>query len=317
MPHDKAHGPVGRLVATGELLASGRRSRFGHCALRSWSSQDIAMGKADSDVTVQPEKMMHRLLLSCAYSALLTALGCSGAAPRSTPASAEVPAGASPSSLEPRTLGSSPHRASWEEFWSARNVIPPPPIEFLDSYDRSFRVDNLTGGLVTDAEAKDIAVAAVRRGVGDSWAASHFRYDIVNSDVFGPPGLNGTIDHMRKSRLAGVVAVECPPNTIDTLAVGVIGVPTEVRTLYPGIGLTEIVVVHLHRSTGVSCDQVNADGERQKMPSSPEGELTWQLDTGELRALPIAGAVWYQARGWSCHPGTRTVTGVLCGLVQP
>src|SRR5262245_55634643 len=125
--------------------------------------------------------------------AAIAVAGCASPPRPSPPIAVDVPAAPSSSAVAPG-LPLAPMRSdAWTEFWQAHGVEPAPPVEVFDiSRELGFRVDNLTNGGLSDAEAEEVAMAAVRRAAGDRWAALHFRYDIVDSEVLGPAGLNGT-----------------------------------------------------------------------------------------------------------------------------
>jgi hypothetical protein len=202
----------------------------------------------------------------------------------------------------------------WAEFWRARSVSPPPPRSFLNDEWKPARVLNLTHGALSDDVARKWILADLRRGTGDAWAANHLRLDIVNADVLGPPGLNGTDQLIVHERAAGAVEVRCRRGSVA--AAGVISVPSETRSQIPE--LTEFVIVLVFRATGEPCTRVLSNGNTETLPvPHSKGELTWQLDTGDFRDDPVIGPLWYQARGWSCKPDGSGELGPLCRLVQP
>ena len=209
---------------------------------------------------------------------------------------------------------SEPGSQDWREFWLSVNVEPVPPRDFLD-VEFNGRIDNLTGGRISDETARQWVLADVRRSMGDLYASHHLRVDIANAGVFGPPGLNGTSDGIEEMRDKGIERVEAPMMA-EIAAAAVIAVPKELQAKEPEAGLTDFVIVLLFRPKTAEAVLVYGDGRREVFASSKEKELRWQLDTGRFIEYPAVGPIWYQERGWSCRPDD-SVVGTLCGLVKP
>jgi hypothetical protein len=205
---------------------------------------------------------------------------------------------------------------AWEEYWASHGVAPPPPRDFLEGRLMP-AVQNLTGGRVSDETAAQWVGGDLRRGQGDNWAVTHMRLDLINADVLGPPGLNGSSRFVETERDKGVVELRFPP-TSKVVAAGVLAVSKDLQLKYPGAGLTDYVLVLVYRSSGGGPERIYANGHSEPMSDMrpPAGELRWQLDTGDYRDNPVVGPLWYQQRGWSCRPGDGTVTGALCALVK-
>jgi hypothetical protein len=224
----------------------------------------------------------------------------------------------SPGTRPPGSTASELERAhAWDEFWRARKVVPAPPQTVLDG-DPSPppEILNLTNGHLGDEVVRKWAMAALRRGRGDGWAAHHLRLDVVNADVFGPPGLNGSDEAIASERAKGTREIRCRPGTV--VAVGVVAVPRETRERIAEAGLTEFVVVEMYRASGEPCERVHADGTTAVRPSRrARGELSWQLDTGDFRDDPVVGPLWYQAHGWSCNTEEKGMVDEICALVHP
>jgi hypothetical protein len=70
-----------------------------------------------------------------------------------------------------------------------------------------------------------------------SWAVTHMRLDLINADVLGPPGLNGSSRFVETERVKGVVEQRFPP-TSKVVAAGVLAVSKDLQLKYPGAGLT-------------------------------------------------------------------------------
>src|SRR5262245_52729615 len=226
-------------------------------------------------------------------------------------AASPVPAGTMPSITE-----NTPKTVDWDGFWRSHSVSPPPPKDFLDSGDEPSEILNLTHGLLGDDVVLKWILADVRRGRGDAWAANHLRMDIVNADVLGPPGLNGTDRAVERERARGTVETTCPMATMA--AAGVIAISKDTQRRMQWAGLTDFVIVLVHRSKGEPCKRTASDGTIETLPlRRRRGELMWQLDTGEFRDDPVVGPLWYQAHGWSCQMDGRGVLDEICGLVQP
>jgi hypothetical protein len=77
------------------------------------------------------------------------------------------------------------------------------------------------------------------------------RLDLINADVLGPPGLNGSSRFVEAERDKGVVELRFPP-TSKVVAAGVLAVSKDLRLKYPGAGLTDYVLVLVYRSSGVA-----------------------------------------------------------------
>jgi hypothetical protein len=220
--------------------------------------------------------------------------------------------------LTAATLASTATRSpSWDQFWHAHSVDPPPPRDFMGSAPAVLNVLNLTNASISDATARRWVEADFRRGQGDLWAACHLRLDIVNAGVLGPPGLHGTDQFVSAELAKGTVALSCAPGfTIEKMAV--VAVSEEMKRKHAGAGLTDFVIVTLFRSNGVVGTRTLADGRKESLPSRrKQGDLSWQLDAGEFRENATIGPLWYQAMGWSCgvtEPGTLDD---ICGLVRP
>jgi hypothetical protein len=237
---------------------------------------------------------MRKLLLVTIAAAVMVPLAWSGAAKRATPQVAH----------------------NWEEFWTLRGVAPPPPRDFLEGGFNG-RILNLTDGRLSDHLAQQWALGDLRRGRGDLWATYQLRSDIVNADVFGPPGLNGSGQGIEFLRGKGVVHIDAA-DKFETIAIAVVSVSKAQQAKEPGSGLTDYVIVLLNRSTGKSGTFVHGDGHREEAPSGgAQGALSWQLDTGDFRPDPIIGPLWYQLRGWTCRPNDGSVAGEICGKLQP
>jgi hypothetical protein len=205
---------------------------------------------------------------------------------------------------------------NWDEFWSLHGVKPAPPRDFLEGAFNG-RIVNLTDGRLSDHVVRQWARGDLRRGRGDLWATYQLRSDIVNSAVFGPPGLNGSGTAIEFLRGKGIVHVDVA-DTFETLAVAVVSVSRAQQAKEPDSGLTDYVIVLLNRSTGKSGTFVHGDGSREDAPAAgAEGELSWQLDTGEFRSDPIIGPLWYQQRGWTCRPKDGSVAGEICAKLRP
>lgn len=206
---------------------------------------------------------------------------------------------------------------SWDEFWLARKVDPPPPRNFLGTPPANLQVLNLTNGAIDDAAARRWAKAAWRRGQGDGWAACHLRLDVVNAGVLGPPGLNGT-DQFVESELAnGTKSLSCDP-TADVEKIAVIAVTEEMKRKHAGMHLTPYVIVNMSRINGSVGTRTLSDGRRETVPARlKKGEPIWQLDTGQIRENPAVGQLWYQANGFNCRADGSTPLDDICGLVKP
>lgn len=206
---------------------------------------------------------------------------------------------------------------AWDEFWRARSVSPPPPKDFLEYEGPLPEMLNLTHGLLTDETVRKWIVADLRRGKGDGWAGNHLRRDLVNADVLGPPGLNGSERGIASEMNAGAVELRCK-SSFPVVAAGVISVSKETQRRIAWARLSDFVIVQVTQSTGESCSRVMLDGTVEKLPvRGQRGELHWQLDTGELREDPVVGPLWYQANGWSCKMDGTGMLDEICGLVRP
>jgi hypothetical protein len=209
--------------------------------------------------------------------------------------------------------------AAWEEYWQRHAVSPPPPRDFLDTLPPSLpQLMNLTGGALSDREVTRWLLGDMRRLNGDTWASRHLRMDIVNANVFGPPGLNGTEVGINQRRAEGVIEVQGPPATEGIAAMAVVAVPPELHKLDVNNQIGRYVIVTVYRLTAPRSVRIMADGRREPLTTQrPVGALSWQLDTGEFIDDPVIGPLWYQAHGWSCDPAGPTPLEALCGLVRP
>jgi hypothetical protein len=204
----------------------------------------------------------------------------------------------------------------WKAFWASVHVDPPPPENFLE-FDYKGRIDNLTGGRLSDETVRRWVLGDIRRGRGDVYAGMNLREDIVNANVFGPPGLNGTINGIESMRRQGLLRIEAPADP-HIVAAAVIAVPKELLGGGdPATRLSEYVIVLVFRSAPGESTLVYRDGRRETRSDKGKGELSWQLDTGFFYESPALGPLWYQSRGWSCRPDTGTPIGLLCAMVKP
>lgn len=237
---------------------------------------------------------------------------------------AGAPGCATPSAPSPQVVAAQPTpaapapAATWDDFWRAHGVSPAPPRDFLDSPEAPPpELLNLTDGAVTDETVNRWVAADIRRGRGDGWAQTHLRLDVANADVLGPPGLNGTGASIEKLRATGLVEI-VPRSRSVVVAAAVVAISKDLQRQSPRTGLTDFVVVQVFRSGEGGAERVFADGRREVIPPrKPAGQLSWQLDTGEFRDNAAVGPLWYQARGYSCHPGGPYATDQICGLVHP
>lgn len=227
-------------------------------------------------------------------------------------AASAIPSGFA-STVQP---GNAPPPPTWNEYWHARGVNPPPPRDFLEGMFGG-TIQNLTGGKLSDATVRKWVLADQRRGRGDQWGGEHLRLDVVNAGVFGPAGLNGTDQYVERELARGVERVE-NDGAAEIVTAAVISVPKTLVAENRGVGLTEYVIVLVFRATGKGGLRVFRDGRTEQVPPPKKtGELWWQLDTGAFIADPTVGPLWYQLRGWTCVPNDGSVTGKLCGLVKP
>jgi hypothetical protein len=97
-----------------------------------------------------------------------------------------------------------PESATWDGFWRSRGVSPAPPPDFLEPAQPLPQILNLTGDAISDEVVRRWVSANLRRGTGDQWAACHLRADVVDADVLGPPGLNGTKQSILDERAPAV-----------------------------------------------------------------------------------------------------------------
>lgn len=250
--------------------------------------------------------MIHLLRWSAILSLAGTTTGCATMQPTAPP------------SLDARAVAGPTGEDPWSTFWRSRGVSPAPPRDFLDSTPgRVPEILNLTGGAISDENARGWVVADLRRGRGDGWAFRHLRLDMANADVFGPPGLNGTGRGILDRRSQGVIEIRSTSRS-ELVAGAAIVVPPSVKSSAPELGLTNFVIVLVFRATGQSSELIYKDGRREVLPAGRKaGDLSWQLDTGELRESPVVGPLWYQARGWSCNPEGSGVADAICALVRP
>jgi hypothetical protein len=191
-------------------------------------------------------------------------------------------------------------------------------MDFLDAPAAALpEIINRTGDAADDATVRRWALADLRRLQGDNWASDNLRMDVVNADVFGPPGLNGTDVGIRRHTSEGLLAVRCPPPNIVKAAVVRVPVALQ-KAVTRDVGLTDFVVVLMYRGAAEGCERIHRDGSRDTLPPHVrEGAFSWQLDSGEFRTDPVVGDLWYQARGWTCRPDPGDVIGSLCGVIGP
>jgi hypothetical protein len=186
----------------------------------------------------------------------------------------------------------------------------------LDVESRAPLILNLTNGILPDDVVRILVMADLRSGRGATWAGDHLRLDIVNAGVFGPPGLNGTSNVIATERAKGALEVSCPAGTV--LAAAVVAISKNTRRRAAWAGLTDFVIVQTSRASGEPCKRILVGGKTEAVPARrARAELSWQLDTGELRDDPVVGPLWYQARGWSCKLGGTGALDEICSLLQP
>jgi hypothetical protein len=215
------------------------------------------------------------------------------------------------------TASSGARSQTWDEFWLAHHVEPSPPKGFLGTPPRDLKVLNLTNGAIDDATARRWAQASWRRGQGDRWAECNLRMDVVNAGILGPPGLNGTDEFVKAELAKGTKSLSCNSGA-DAVKMAVIAVTDEMKKKHAAARLTPYVVVRMSRVNGNTGTRILADGTRETMPTRrKEGELMWQLDTGQIRDSPVIGQLWYQANGFSCRADGSTPLDDICGLVKP
>jgi hypothetical protein len=209
-----------------------------------------------------------------------------------------------------------PVAGAWFDFWRAQKVSPPPPRNFLDVEAPAPLILNLTNGLVPDEVVRTWVMADLRSGRGATWAAAHLRLDVANAGVLGSPGLNGTSDAIAKERAKGALEVSCPADT--ALAAAVVATSRDMRRRIAWAGLTNFVIVQTVQASGEPCKRILVGGKTEAVPARrARAELSWQLDTGELRNDPVVGPLWYQARGWPCKLGGAGALDEICSLLQP
>lgn len=199
----------------------------------------------------------------------------------------------------------------WDEFWRSVKVEPPPPRDFLAG-PLYLQIFNRTEGRVDEDTARLWVLGDVRRSRGDLYAGLELRTDIANAGVFGPPGLNGTLDGIRALRSKGAVRVK-DDGMIELVSAAVVWVPPKLRGPRSKSALTEYVIVLAMRVTGRAGKIVYQDGHSEPLPAhGAAGDMHYQLDTGHFMQHPVLGPLWYQQKGWSCTPGDGTVTGEIC-----
>jgi hypothetical protein len=212
--------------------------------------------------------------------------------------------------------GGVPVGGAWDDFWRARKVSPPPPRKFLDAESPAPLILNLTNGLLPDDVARKWVMADLRSGRGASWAGDHLRLDVVNADVFGSQGLDGTSEAIARERAKGALEVSCPADTV--LAAAVVAASRDMRRRVAWAGLTNFVIIQTVEASGEPCKRTLAGGKTEAIPAPrAHGELSWRLDTGELRDDPVVGPLWYQARRWSCKLDGTGALDEICSLLQP
>ncbi|HEV7608482.1 MAG TPA: hypothetical protein VGO61_14150 [Steroidobacteraceae bacterium] len=206
---------------------------------------------------------------------------------------------------------------SWDAFWRAHNVNPPPPRNFMGSLPANLKVLNMTNGAIDDAAARRWAEAALRRGQADRWAECNLRLDLVNSGVLGPPGLNGTGQFVENELANGTKSLSCNPSA-DVEKIAVIHVTEDMRRKHPDAHLTPYVIVFMSRVNGSVGTRTRSDGSQESLPTRlKKGEMAWQLDIGQIRDNPAIGQLWYQANGFGCRADGSTPLDDICALVKP
>jgi hypothetical protein len=205
----------------------------------------------------------------------------------------------------------------WDAFWRSRGVSPAPPRDFLEPQPPLPEILNLTNGAIDDETARRWSLAAVRRGMGDEWASCHLRLDVVEADVLGPPGLNGTREAILSEQAKGLIEKSCGSPSLVTISAAVVAISRETKARIPQAELTDFVIVETFRATGAPDVRRFADGRKESVPSHVRaGERSWQINTGEFREDATIGPLWYQARGWRCHAYGNTILDEICGLAQ-
>ena len=205
--------------------------------------------------------------------------------------------------------------AEWETYWFDHGVSPAPPRDFLASRSAP-KIHNLTEGKISDATAEKWVMADVRRTEGDSWSLNHLRLDLIDADVLGPPGLNGSAEAVQDERQKGVVELRFPKPS-EIVAAGVLAISKPEQAAHSTLGLTDFVIVLVVRASGADGERVFADGRKEVIPAArPAGALSRQLDTGYFREHKTIGPLWYQAGGWNCTERDGTLSSQLCAKVQ-
>jgi hypothetical protein len=205
---------------------------------------------------------------------------------------------------------------TWNEYWVAHGVNKPPPRNFLEAKFNG-TIQNLSNGKLSDTTARRWALADLRRGRGDLWAAEHLRLDIVNAGVLGPPGLNGTGAHIESELAKGVVRLETG-GALEIVTVAVIDVEEILGKSAPKADVPKFMCVFVYRATGKGTKRTFKDGRVEAIEAHAKaGDLSWQVDTGWFFDDPALGPLWYQEHGWACVPNDGSVTGKICGMVKP
>jgi hypothetical protein len=136
----------------------------------------------------------RRAAATCLLSLTLSACASSGSAhnaappattatPSSTPSATPATLDASACAAVTRTTPIARVAAGCRELWQALGATEVPPYGLENKVPRPPRVENRTGGAVTDAEARQWAVAANRANVWFQWAEANDQYTFLDHVV--------------------------------------------------------------------------------------------------------------------------------------
>jgi len=217
----------------------------------------------------------------------------------------------------------------WSDMWASYDVTPPPSDDPMTAYKRPLpKVQNLTQGKVSDADAQKWADGLLRTESAAIWSKAHLKTGPLSNGLGEPAAArvntyNISIPAIEDATKKGASRIEVQP--ADVVAIGLVNVPEVVSAQYRApLGLSKVAIIIWLRGPSLQT-VVYPDGRREVGGGLAAGHLEEDVESGQF--IPRGASTphftsgvspfapyWYKQTEYVCSDEPKLAA--LCGQVS-